>query len=110
MVEPYSKLSLKNEILLEADKFSPSLHLSLLPNNNVYNVILQRSMLIAFGRGKRYVKCTECGELFWVLAESKMDYLFGKILRCPNCGSVKTRLTSIFIKTDHEIWDQITKE
>ena len=76
----------------------------------MYNVILQRSMLIAFGRGKRYVKCTECGELFWVLAESKMDYLFGKILRCPNCGSVKTRLTSIFIKTDHEIWDQITKE
>ena len=110
MVEPYSKLSLRNEILLEADKFSPSLHLSLQPNNNVYNVILQRSMLIAFGRGKRYVKCTECGELFWVLAESKMDYLFDQTLCCPNCGSDKIRLTSIFIKTDHEVWDQITKE
>ena len=76
----------------------------------MYNLILQRSMLIAFGRGKRYVKCAECGELFWVLAESKMDYLFDKTLCCPNCGSVKTRVTSIFIKTDHEIWDQITKE
>ena len=110
MVEPYSKLSLRNEILLEADKFSPSLHLSLQPINNVYNVILQRSMLIAFGRGKRYVKCTECGELFWVLAESKMDYLFDQTLCCPNCGSDKIRVTSIFIKTDHEVWDQITKE
>lgn len=67
-------------------------------------------MLIAFGRGKRYVKCTECGELFWVLAESKMDYLFDQTLCCPNCGSVKTRVTSIFIKTDHEVWDQINKE
>lgn len=76
----------------------------------MYNVILQKSMLIAYGRGKRYVKCTECGELFWVLAESKMDYLFDKTLRCPYCGSEKTRVTSIFIKTDHEIWDQITKE
>ena len=56
------------------------------------------------------MKCTECGELFWVLAESKMDYLFDQILRCPNCGSDKIRLTSIFIKTDHEVWDQITKE
>jgi len=76
----------------------------------MYNVILQKSMLIAYGRGKRYVKCTECGELFGVLAESKMDYLFDQTLRCPNCGSVKTRVTSIFIKTDHEIWDRITKE
>ena len=67
-------------------------------------------MLIAFGRGKRYVKCTECGELFWVLAESKMDYLFDQALCCPNCGSDKIRLTSIFIKTDHEVWDQINKE
>ena len=67
-------------------------------------------MLIAFGRGKRFVKCTECGELFWVLAESKMDYLFDQTLCCPNCGSDKIRLTSIFIKTDHEAWDQITKE
>jgi hypothetical protein len=56
------------------------------------------------------VKCTECGELFWVLAESKMDYLFDQTLCCPNCGSDKVRLTSIFIKTDHEVWDQITKE
>jgi Zn finger protein HypA/HybF involved in hydrogenase expression len=66
-------------------------------------------MLIAFGRGKRYVKCTECGELFGVQVESKMDYLFDQILRCPNCGSDKIRLTSIFIKTDHEVWDQINK-
>lgn len=56
------------------------------------------------------MKCTECGELFWVLAESKMDYLFDQTLRCPNCGSDKIRLTSIFIKTDHEVWDQINKE
>lgn len=95
---------------MKADTKCPPLCLSLQLNNNMYNVILQKSMLIAYGRGKRYVKCTECRELFWVLAESKMDYLFDQTLRCPNCGSVKTRVTSIFLKTDHEIWDQITKE
>lgn len=110
MEEFYSKLSLKNKIIYEADTKCLPLSLSLQPNNNMYNVILQRSMLIAYGRGKRYVKCTECGELFWVLAESKMDYLFDQTLCCPNCGSDKIRVTSIFIKTDHEVWDQITKE
>ena len=65
----------------------------------MYNVNLPRSMLIAYGRGKRFVKCTECGELFGVQVESKMDYLFDQILRCPNC----------VIKTDHEVWDQINK-
>jgi len=110
MEEFYSKLSLKNNKIYEADTKCLPLSLSLQPNNNMYNVILQRSMLIAYGRGKRYVKCTECGELFWVLAESKMDYLFDQTLCCPNCGSDKIRVTSIFIKTDHEVWDQITKE
>ena len=63
-----------------------------------------------FGSSSTITFSTVQVELFWVLAESKMDYLFDQTLCCPNCGSDKVRLTSIFIKTDHEVWDQITKE
>ena len=63
-------------------------------------------------RGTVLMKCTECGKRFWGPNIELGATALSQPLRCPKCGSVRTRPSRLFspLTSDADykkIWDQM---
>ena len=63
-------------------------------------------------RGITLMKCTKCGKRFWGLDIELGASALSQPLRCPKCGSVRTRPSTLFgaftsNSVYKRIWDQM---